>query len=114
MNQQRALFRLAMALEGLPVLGCIEGRTAAEAGIRYGDILLIVNGRRTRTFADYVEAKELREDGMRVVLFRDGKEQTVELVFGDEPPAAATRLAELAGGPLAALAPSALDPYGEN
>ena len=96
MSQQRALFQLATILEGLPVLGCIEGRSAAEAGIRYGDILLVVNGRRTRTFADYVEAKGLRHDGMRVVLFRKGREQTVEILFRDAEPALPEALAELA------------------
>lgn len=107
MSQQRALFQLAVVLEGLPVLGCIEGQSASQAGIRYGDVLLIVNGRRTKTFADYVEAKALREDGMRVVLFRDGREQTIELLFGDAQPADEQALRELAARRLPA---SRLDP----
>jgi hypothetical protein len=81
MITQHGLIALARALEGMPVLGCVEGEQAAAAGIRYGDVLLYVNGRRTRTLADYIEAKQLRRDSMNVVLFRDGREQFIELSF---------------------------------
>lgn len=97
MMSKRALSQLARVLEGLPILGCLEGRPAARAGIRYGDVLLAVNGRRTRTFLDYVEARDLRSDGMHVVVFRDGQHCTIELAFqpGDAPADPATMLAEL-------------------
>lgn len=75
------LFQLAKALDGLPVLGCLQGTPAALAGVRYGDILLSVNGRRTRSFGDYIEAKALRSDGMTVVIFRAGEEQPIELEY---------------------------------
>ena len=97
MISKRALSQLARVLQGLPILGCLEGRPAARAGIRYGDVLLAVNGRRTRTFFDYVEARDLRTDGMHVVVFRDGQECAIELSFepGDSPADPATMLAEL-------------------
>jgi|GEM_PF-1188244 len=84
MIARSSLFALAKALEGLPVLGALEGTPAARAGVRYGDILLSVNGRRTRTVADYVEAKNLRSEGMEIVVFRAGEEQTADLTY-DEP-----------------------------
>ncbi|MBN9167733.1 MAG: PDZ domain-containing protein, partial [Myxococcales bacterium] len=77
---RKSLFALAKALEGLPVLGTLEGTPAARAGVRYGDILISVNGRRTRTMEDYVEAKSLREDGMEIVVFRAGAERVGERV----------------------------------
>ena len=80
---RRSLFALAKALEGLPVLGTLAGTPAARAGVRYGDILISVNGRRTRTVEDYVEAKSLREDGMEIVVFRAGAERVTELVYDD-------------------------------
>lgn len=92
------LFRLARSLEGLPIIGCLEGTPAARAGIRYGDVLLSVNGKRTRSLVDYVEARALDELGMAVVVFREGREQSWELKF-DAPgqaPDAARILAELA------------------
>ncbi|HEX3770244.1 MAG TPA: PDZ domain-containing protein, partial [Polyangiaceae bacterium] len=76
-----ALFQLAKTLDGMPVLGCLPGTPAALAGVRYGDILLSVNGQPTRTFGEYIEAKALRADGMTVVLFRQGVETPIELEY---------------------------------
>ena len=81
MIPKRSVFALAKALDGIPVLGTLAGTPAARAGIRYGDILLEVNGMRTRTVADYIEAKALREDGMEIVVFRAGAEQRSDLAY---------------------------------
>jgi S1-C subfamily serine protease len=81
MIAKQSVFQLAKALEGIPVLGALAGSPAARAGLRYGDILLSVNGVRTKTVTDYVEAKALREDGMEVVVFRTGVEVTHELAY---------------------------------
>lgn len=76
-----SLFQLAKALGGLPVVGCLNGTPAALAGVRYGDILLSVNGRATPTFNDYLEAKALRADGMSVVVFRAGVEHPIAFEY---------------------------------
>ncbi|MET0343802.1 MAG: PDZ domain-containing protein [Polyangiales bacterium] len=112
MMSKRALSQLARVLEGLPILGCLEGRPAARAGIRYGDVLLAVNGRRTRTFLDYLEARDLCSDGMHVVVFRDGCERTLELAFepSDTPADPATMLAELSAQRLDPLLPAETEP----
>lgn len=81
MISTKAVFALAKALEGLPVLGTLDRTPAARAGVRWGDILLEVNGRRTRTVNDYVDAKSRREDGMSIVVFRDGATIAIEIVF---------------------------------
>ncbi len=86
MIPKQNIFQLAKALEGIPVLGALAGSPAARAGLRYGDILLSVNGVRTKTVVDYVEAKGLREDGMAVVIFRGGVELTQELVYDTSAP----------------------------
>jgi hypothetical protein len=80
-RQKSTLFQLAKTLDGLPVLGGLPGTPAALAGVRYGDILLSVNGQRTRTFGEYLEAKALRRDGMQVVIFRQGEEQPIEFEY---------------------------------
>ena len=97
MIARQSLFALAKALEGIPVLGSLSGTPAARAGIRYGDVLLSVNGMRTRTVGDYVEAKALRDDGMDIVVFRSGTETIKELAYDQRstPPDAAAILAEL-------------------
>ena len=83
MIRKKSVFALAKALEGVPVLGTLAGTPAAKAGIRYGDVLLSVNGMRTRTVADYIEAKALREDGMDVVVFRAGVEHKNDLEYDE-------------------------------
>ena len=97
MIAKRTLFELAKALDGLPVIGCLQGTPAALAGVRYGDILLSVNGMRTKTLGDYLEAKALRADGMDVVIFRQGHEEPIELKYhaNREKPDPASLLAEL-------------------
>jgi len=97
MIARKSLFELAQALEGIPILGALEGSPAARAGVRYGDILLSVNGQRTRNVADYVAAKNLRPDGMRVVVFRAGEESVIELGYDApaRPVDPASLLAEL-------------------
>lgn len=68
------------------MLGTLSGTPAARAGIRYGDIVLSVNGKRTRTVLEYVEAKALRSDGMSVTVFRSGTESVEELVYDENAP----------------------------
>ncbi len=79
------------------MLGALSGSPAAHAGVRYGDVLLSVNGVRTKTASDYVDAKALRKDGMDVVLFRDGAELHLDLVYRPDrgPPDVAMLIAEL-------------------
>lgn len=97
MIAKTSLFALAKALEGIPILGSLSGTPAARAGIGYGDILLSVNGMRTRTVMDYIEAKSIRNDGMKLVIFRTGSERVEELEYevAASPPDPAAILAEL-------------------
>ena len=100
MISRKAIFELADALGGIPILGTLAGSPAARAGIRYGDVVLAVNNRRTRTMIDYLEAKALRSDGMEVVVFRAGAERIERLEYSSEAPPsldAAHLLAELIG-----------------
>lgn len=97
MIPKRDLFVLATTLEGIPILGTLTGTPAARVGLRYGDVLLSVNGMRTRTVIDYLEAKELRRDGMEIVVFRNGAEHREELIYDQrtKPVDLAAILAEL-------------------
>jgi len=85
MLSSEQLTKLATALGGLPVLGCRPGSPAARAGIRYGDVVLAVNGVPTPDWATYVEARHSRARDMRVAIFRGGEELTIELVFDSAP-----------------------------
>lgn len=81
MLKPHTLYELADRLEGVPLLGCFPGSPSHDAGMRYGDILLEVNGQRVRSVDDYFDAKDQDPDGMVVVAFRDGREERFELTF---------------------------------
>ena len=73
------LTRLATTLGGLPVLGCISGSPADEAGMRYGDILLAVNGFPTATWDDFLRARAHSDGTLLARIFRQGVEFDVSL-----------------------------------
>ena len=85
MMSRKQLEQIAETVRGVPVWGCLPGSTAAEAGVRYGDIVLSVNGMPTPNIDAYLEARKLRTDGYELRLFRDGDEFTVFVGF--RPPA---------------------------
>lgn len=73
------LTRLATALGGLPVLGCLTGSPAEEAGMRYGDILLTLDGMPTSSWAEFVRARCRAGSRMVVRVFRQGVEFDLSL-----------------------------------
>ena len=103
-----------IGLEGIPIWGTLSGSLAHRAGLRYGDVLLAVNGQRTRDAVAYVEARNARSDGLSVLIFRDGAELSIELSFEGRVSARPSRevvqgVAEevIAGRLLPSVAPSA-------
>jgi S1-C subfamily serine protease len=70
------LFKMAETLGGMVVLDCAPNGPAAGAGIRYGDILLMVNGKPTPNVLAYLEAIEITRD-VEVQIFRDGETRTL-------------------------------------
>lgn len=81
MISRKQVEKIAAMVRGIPVWGCLPGSTAAEAGVRYGDIVIAVNGAPTPTINEYLEARKLRSDGYDLRLFRDGQELTVFVAF---------------------------------
>jgi S1-C subfamily serine protease len=96
MLSRSTLAALALSLNGLPVYGCLPGSPADRAGVRYGDVLLRVDGQATPTWDAYIAARESSGDAIRVVLFRDGAELELEIVL-DRTPASALSLASALG-----------------
>ena len=84
MQSRTDLYRLAAALGGVPILGCLDGSPAAEAGVRYGDILLSVDGLPTPSWDDFIEARSRSKGGFLARIFRGGDEFEVSIVFGQK------------------------------
>jgi S1-C subfamily serine protease len=105
MMNAEVLARLAGRLGGLPILGCRPNSPAARAGIRYGDILLSVNGRPTPDWASYIEARGQGGE-MVVEYFRAGAiiTERLELPERTEPVDPRALLLELAAERAAPLA----------
>lgn len=81
MISRKQLSEIANAVEGVPIFGCLPQSTAHEAGVRYGDIVLSVNGRRTRGLDEYLAARSLRSDGIELRVLRAGEELTLFVEF---------------------------------
>ena len=72
---------MAAALGGLPVLGCLPGSPVDKAGVKYGDVLLSVDGQLTPSWDAYIAARESSGPSIRLRLSRDGREFEVEVVL---------------------------------
>jgi S1-C subfamily serine protease len=85
MISRKQLEEIAATVQGVPVWGCLPGSSAAEAGVRYGDIVLEVNGVLTPGITEYLAGRSLNKEGMALRLFRNGTELSVYVEF--RPPA---------------------------
>jgi S1-C subfamily serine protease len=98
MTMRRSLLtELAEALGGLPVYGSLPGSAAERAGIRYGDVLMSVDGQPTPSWDAYLKARQSSGPSITVRLFRDGAELSVELVLDRSHHVDAQTVASLLG-----------------
>lgn len=72
--------RLAKTLGGIPIWGALPKSAAEKSGLRYGDILLKVNGQAIPSIDAYLSVR-LRSEGrtLDLTIFRDGEEVTLSL-----------------------------------
>src|SRR5262249_5381485 len=113
MHDRQALHALAAALGGLPVLGCRPNSPAARAGVRYGDIVLSVNGVPTQPWELFVEARGRDKQLMVVEIFRDGAHLTFRVPLESTPIDMPTLLAELIAENLVPLEAEHVKPASE-
>jgi S1-C subfamily serine protease len=110
MIQRKQLEEIAATVQGVPVWGCLPGSTAAEAGVRYGDIVLAVNGIPTPSIVEYLEGRKLRTDGFDLHIFRDGVEFDVFVPFRAPAEPMAALAAQIADGRYVAVGDSSAPP----
>jgi S1-C subfamily serine protease len=89
------LSRLATLLGGLPMSSCVRDSPAFRAGIRYGDIVLAVEGAPTASWSAFFEACARRDGALRLRVWRCGCELQCEL----ELPAGARTPRAVLGAP---------------
>jgi S1-C subfamily serine protease len=71
------LEKMAKIYDGIAIFGVEPGTTSHRAGVRAGDILIAVNGRRVRRLADYAGARQLRRETLELLVVRNGQEVTL-------------------------------------
>lgn len=82
MQHPQQLTQVANSLSGLPILGCSRGSPAARAGLRYGDIVLSVDGAPTPSWSAFFEASERAAAELLCLrVFRSGSELDLTLAL---------------------------------
>lgn len=94
----RDLSRLATALGGVPVLGCSRGSPAADAGLRYGDIILASDGTPVASWSELLAVCARARADVCLRVSRAGRELALRMrtpatrtprgVLGDPAPSA--------------------------
>lgn len=79
MAEQGTNQKIADTYGGILILGALPGSPAAELGLRYGDVLLSVNGVRTAAVEHFLEARALDPKRMRIEIVRSGQTLTLDL-----------------------------------
>jgi S1-C subfamily serine protease len=74
MNFRTNLERIAEIYGGIAIFSVDVGSTTHRAGVRAGDVLVAVNGRRVRRLAEYAAARKRHPDLLELVVVRNGRE----------------------------------------
>jgi S1-C subfamily serine protease len=77
MTFRNNLERIAEIYGGIAIFSVDPGSTSHRAGVRAGDVLVSVNGRRVRRLSEYATARGLRKDVLELVVVRDGRRLTL-------------------------------------
>lgn len=79
------LERIAEIYGGIAIFSVDVGSTTHKAGVRAGDVLVSVNGRRVRKLAEYAAARNLRRDVLELVVVRGGRTMTLWAGIAPQP-----------------------------
>jgi S1-C subfamily serine protease len=77
MNFRNNLERIAEIYGGIAIFSVDPGSATHRAGVRAGDVLVSVNGRRVRRLSEYATARGLRKEVLELVVVREGRTLTL-------------------------------------
>ena len=77
MTFRNNLERIAEIYGGIAIFSVDPGSATHRAGVRAGDVLVSVNGRRVRRLSEYATARGLRKDVLELVVVREGRTLTL-------------------------------------
>jgi len=77
--------RVAKVLGGIPVWEVFPESAAADAGVRFGDIILSVNGTATPTFEAFLNAGAAHLSRLEFRVFRNGALLSLSRGHGPRP-----------------------------
>jgi S1-C subfamily serine protease len=66
------ILAIAKSLGGVPIWGVLPGSAAHRAGMRYGDIVVRVNGIETPNLAQYLKAQRANAERVEFEVLRQG------------------------------------------
>jgi S1-C subfamily serine protease len=92
MTFRQNLEKIAKIYDGIAILSVEPGTTTHRAGVRSGDVLVEVNGRRVRRLADYALARRRHRELLELVVVRNGKH--LRLWAGDAQIASSDEIVE--------------------
>jgi S1-C subfamily serine protease len=79
MKSPREIQAIANILGGVPILGIVPGSPADQSGLRYGDIVLSLNGVATKTFIEFLSAHDASGENFDLEVFRNGALVRIEM-----------------------------------
>lgn len=87
MQSAHTIRELAKIEEGVPLWGCLPDSPSAQAGLRYGDIILRIGGHRVKDVRDYIKAMNARQGTeITVEVLRNGEPHEAILIMADDAP----------------------------
>ncbi len=86
MQTRENLEKIAEIYEGVAVFSVEPGTVSHRAGVRAGDVLVALNGRRVRRMHDYALARVAGRDTLQFVVMRDGQQLTLWTTQEDDAP----------------------------
>ncbi len=73
-------------VNGIAILGSLPGSPVEECGLKYGDVLLSVNGEAMTTVEDFLRARSSAQDKLEIIVRRGAHVMELSISLDKRPP----------------------------